>query len=51
MGKQRNRPQMNEQENTPEEELNEMEASNISDIELKVMIIKMLNSMKKTQKP
>ena len=51
MGKQRNRPQMKEQENSPEEELNEMEASNISDIELKVMIIKMLNSMKKTQKP
>ena len=42
---------MKEQENFPEEELNEMEASNISDIELKVMIIKMLNSMKKTQKP
>ena len=51
MGRQRNRPQMKEEENSPEEELNEMEASNISDIELKVMIIKMLNSMKKTQKP
>ena len=38
---------MKEQENSPEEELNEMEASNLSDIEFKVMIKKMLNSMKK----
>ena len=31
MGKQRNRPQMKEQENSPEEELHEMEANNLSD--------------------
>ena len=37
---------MKEQENSPEE-LNEMEASNLSDIEFKVMIISILNSMKK----
>ena len=35
MGRQRNRPQMKEQENSQEEELDEMEASNLSDRELK----------------
>ena len=47
MGRQRNRPQMKEQENSPEEEIDEMEASNLSDREFRVMIIKTLNSMKK----
>ena len=37
---------MKEQENSPEE-LNEMEASKLSDIEFKVMIIRMLKSRKK----
>ena len=37
---------MKEQENPPEE-LNEREASNLSDIEFRVMIIRILNSMKK----
>ena len=46
MGRQRNRPQMKEQENSPEE-LDEMEASNLSDREFRVMIIRVLNSMKK----
>ena len=46
MGKQRNRPQMKEQEYSPEE-LDEMEASNLSNREFRVMIIKILNSMKK----
>ena len=46
MGRQRNTPQMKEQE-TPPEELDEMEASNLSDREFRVMIIKILNSMKK----
>ena len=31
MGRQRNRPQMKQQENSPEEELDEMEAGNLSD--------------------
>ena len=31
MGRQRNRRQMKEQENSPEEELDEIKASNISD--------------------
>ena len=44
MGRQRNRHQMKEQENPPEE-LNEMEASNISDREFRVMIIRVLSSM------
>ena len=47
MGRQRNRPQMKERENSPEEELDEMEASNVSDREFRVMIIRILNSMKK----
>ena len=46
MGRQRNRPQMKEQENSPEE-LSEMEARNLSDREIREMIIRMLNSMKK----
>ena len=33
MGKQRHMPQMKEQEKSPENELNEMEASNRQDIE------------------
>ena len=37
---------MKEQENSPEE-LDEMEASNVSDKEFRVMIIRILNSMKK----
>ena len=47
MVRQRNRRQVKEQENSPEEELDEMEASNLSDEEFRVMIIRVLNSMKK----
>ena len=42
---------MKEQENSPEEELSEVEASHLSDIEFKVMIIRILRSMKETDKP
>ena len=38
---------MKKQKNSPEEELNEMEVSILSDIEFRVMIIRILNSMKK----
>ena len=38
---------MKEQEKYPEKELNEMEASHLSDTEFRVMTIRMLNSMKK----
>ena len=34
MGKQKDRPQMKEQEKTPQKELNEIEASDLSAIEL-----------------
>ena len=51
MRSQRNRPQMKEQENSPKEELDEMEASNLPHTEFRVMIIRILNSMKKTYKP
>ena len=43
---QRNRPQMKEQEKFPEE-LKEIEASNLSGREFRVMIIRILNSMGK----
>ena len=46
MGRQRNRPQAKEQENSPEE-LDEMEASNLSDREFRVIIIRILSNMKK----
>ena len=39
MGRQRNSPQIKEQENSQEEELNEMETSNLSDIVFKVKVI------------
>ena len=39
-------PQMQEQEKSPEKELNETEAINLSDIEFKVIIIRMLNNVK-----
>ena len=49
MGRQRNkiRLQIKEHKNSTEEELDEMEASNLSDREFGVMIIRILNSMKK----
>ena len=38
---------MKVQESSPKEELTEIEARNLSDIDLKVMIIMMLKSLKK----
>ena len=46
MGRQRNIPKMKEQEKSPEE-LDEMEASNLLNREFRVMIVRVLNSMKK----
>ena len=46
MGRQRNRPQKKEQVNSTEE-LDEMEASNLSDKDFRVINIRILNSMKK----
>ena len=55
MERQRNNPQSKEKEKSPERVLNEIEASNLSDTEFKVMVIRMLKelsenniSMKKT---
>ena len=54
--RQRNIDQMKEQTKTPEKELNEMEISNLSDVEFKTLVIRMLrkfnedlNSIKKIQ--
>ena len=48
MGKKRNIFQMKEQKNSPEKELNEMEASNLSDTQFNVMVIRMLKDLVKT---
>ena len=47
MARQRNRPQVKEQDGSLEEELDEMEASNLSDRKFRIMIIRVLNNMKK----
>ena len=47
MERQINIPQMKEQEKSPKEELDELEASNLSNREFRSMIIRILNSMKK----
>ena len=56
MRRQRNMAQMKEQIKTPEKELNEMEISNLSDVEFKTLVIRMfkelsedLNSIKNIQ--
>ena len=46
MGRQRNRSQMNEQVNSTEK-LDEIEANNLSEREFRVMVIRILNSMKR----
>ena len=46
MRKQRNMPQMKQQEKTPENKLNEMEASNLPETEFKIMVIRMLNELR-----
>ena len=46
MGRQRKRPHMKEQENSPEE-LDGMEGSNLSDREFRAMIIRIISSMEK----
>ena len=47
MGRQRNKPKMKKQENSPEKLLHEMKAINLSDREVRIMIIRVLNSIKK----
>ena len=45
MEKSRNRTQMNKQENSPEEQLDEKEANNTSDREFRVVVIRILSSL------
>ena len=45
MGRQRNHPQMKEKEEGPEKEIKSIEASNLSDIEFKVMVLRMLKEL------
>ena len=45
MGKQRNMPQIKEQEKSPEKELNIIKTSNLPDTEVKTMVIRMLNKL------
>ena len=47
MGRHKKDSQMKEQENSPEEERDEMEANNLSDRKFRVMIIRILNIMEK----
>ena len=46
MGKQRNNLQMKENDECPEKELNEIEASKLPDIEFKVMVTRMLKELR-----
>ena len=45
MGRQRNNPQSKGKEESPERVLNEIEASNLSDMEFKVMVRRMLEEL------
>ena len=45
MRRQRKRAQMKEQIKTPEKELNKMEISNLSDAEVKTLVIRMLKEL------
>ena len=45
MRTQRNMAKMKEQIKTPEKELNEMEISNLSDAEFKMLVIRMLREL------
>ena len=47
MRRQRNMAQMKEQIKSPEKELNKMEMSNISDTELKTLVVRMLKELSK----
>ena len=45
MRRQRNMAQMKEQIKTPEKELNKMEINNLSDVEFKALVIRMLKEL------
>ena len=50
MGRQRNHPQTKEKEGSPEKELNEIEARNLSDIEFKIVVMKMFKKLSEKYK-
>ena len=50
MRRQRNMAQMKEEVKTPEKELNEMEISNLSDAEVKTLVVRMLKELSKDRK-
>ena len=50
IGRQRNHPQLKEKEEYPKRVLNEIEASNLSGIEFKIMVIRMLKKLRENQK-
>ena len=50
MGKQRNNPQWKKKEESSEKKLNETEASNLSDIEFKIMVVRMVNKLSENYK-
>ena len=45
MGRQRNNPQSKGKEESPEKELNEIEASNLSELEFKIRVIRMIEDL------
>ena len=45
MRRQSNMAQMKEQNKTPEKELNKMEANNLSDVEFRTLVIRMLKEL------
>ena len=45
MGRQRNMAQIKEQIKTPEKELNKIEISNLSDVEFKTLVIRMIREL------
>ena len=49
MRRQRKMTQMKEQVKTPEKELNKTEISNLSDAELKTLVIRMLKELREVQ--
>ena len=50
LGRQRNKPQLKGKEESPENELNEIEASNLSDKEFKTMVKRMLKELSENYK-
>ena len=50
MGRQRNNPQPKEKEESPEKILSKIKASNLSDMEFKVMVIRILKELSEIYK-